>query len=88
MKPRGLSESGGMQILDDFRIDARLYRALEHHAEVMASGVDVQALLAVAACLFFEVEHPKWCACQSKANGLRARRASGGRKRGRGHSTA
>jgi hypothetical protein len=81
MKLRGLS--GEMVILDDVRLDARVYRSLEHHADVMASGIDVQGLLALAAIVFFEAEHASWCTCQGRPGGSRKPRATQGRKSAR-----
>ena len=64
MKPRGVSE--GFQILDDLRIDARLYALLEHHAETVASGIDVQGLIQLAVCVLLEADHPKLCPCLTR----------------------
>jgi hypothetical protein len=61
MKPRAVSE--GFQILDGLKLDARLYNLLEHHADVVASGIDVQGLIQVAVSALLEADHPKLCTC-------------------------
>jgi hypothetical protein len=84
MTARGLS--GQFQILDDLKLDDRLYRALQHHAAVMANGVDVQGLIQLAVCGLLEQDHPRWCDCLGKPS--HDAKPRGRSKRGRNHSVA